>query len=206
MKLFEKNIGYKGGFTILELLVVSAIFVTITTITLIKFSLFNNVILTTNLAYDIALTIRQAQTFGLNVRGFDPGGGTEFNIGYGVHFEDSANNSYILFADLDKNMKYDPDKPELVELFTMGGGHTIKRFCGMELSNVESCTDDSSSPINNLDIVFIRPNPEAFIKSYNPNGDYQDYQRGSITITSPQGVDREVRVYSTGQISIELKP
>jgi len=193
------------GFTLVELIIVSAIFAVMSSILMVRFSFFNNKILTTNLAYDIALSIRQAQTFGINVQGFDPGSGAVFTTGYGVHFDISSNNSYIFFADLDNNKEYSSD--ELVEVYSLGGGHFIKRLCGTVSSTVERCTDDSSPLLDDLDIVFKRPEPDAVIESHGPPGPPNRlYQAGTITVTSPQGVDREVRVFSTGQISIVTNP
>ncbi|MDP6119528.1 MAG: prepilin-type N-terminal cleavage/methylation domain-containing protein [Candidatus Pacebacteria bacterium] len=197
----KKDVGLQGkwGFTLIELLIVSAIFVTVTSIMMVRFSLFNNKILTTNLAYDIALSIRKAQTFGLNARGFDAPGGVTFDTGYGIHFDDSSKISYILFADLDGDKKYDPD--ELVESFSIGGGHFIEKFCATPAGSRESCSN--SGGIGNLDIIFLRPDPDAFIKSYGSNATYQS---GVITVISPQGVRRAIQVYSTGQISIVRNP
>jgi type II secretory pathway pseudopilin PulG len=182
-----------GGFTVIELIVVSAIFVTITSVVMVRFSLFNNRILTTNLIYDIALSIREAQTFGLNVRGFDSGSGVVFDTGYGVHFDISSNSSYIFFADINKNKKFEPI--EAIDILSLGGGHTINRLCG----NV-SCSDTGA--INSLDVVFVRPDPDANISTDASTG----YQTGSIRIVSPQGVEREVKIFLTGQIAIVTNP
>src|SRR3989338_7579467 len=56
------------GFTLVELLVTLSLFVVLTTIVLFSQSKFNGSILLTNLAYDVAITVRQAQTYGVNVR------------------------------------------------------------------------------------------------------------------------------------------
>jgi prepilin-type N-terminal cleavage/methylation domain-containing protein len=189
----------KRGFSLTELIVVLGIFVTITTVVMVRFSLFNNQILTTNLAYDIALSIREAQSYGTNVRGFDPGGGVIFDAGYGVHFDESSNNSYIFFADLNQNKEY--DNGELIDLVTIGGGHTIKRFCGA-VGGVEDCNTDAPPWPDELDIVFTRPSPDAVIRTHGPPGLTKDYEVGTIVITSTQGTEREIRVFSTGQISI----
>lgn len=186
------------GFTLVELLIVTSIFVALTTIVLVRYSGFNSRIVSTNLAYDIALSLRKAQTYGLNVRGFDTGNNIIFDTGYGIHFEDGVN-TYILFADLNGNNRYAPN--ELVETFSIGAGHYIKSFCGTISVGNENCSDTGG--LDDLDIVFTRPEPEASIKSFGPE---VTYQTASITISSSQNIDRQVIIYSTGQISIVTNP
>ena len=73
------------GFTLIETLAVLGIFVTITLIVFVGNNNFNNTILLTNLAYDVALTTTRAQSYGVSVKQF--GTGVEsFNVGYGIHF------------------------------------------------------------------------------------------------------------------------
>jgi len=196
MNFFKKN--NNKGFTIVELLIVSSIFVVITSVLLVRFSSFNSTIITTNLAYDVALSIRKAQSFGLNVRNFDSGNETVFDTGYGIHFESTSNTSYLFFADLNKNVKYSSN--ELVEVFNIGGGHTIKKFCAVISGSNQNCSDRGD--IDDLDIVFIRPEPDAHIKSHEPD---ITYESAIITVVSSSGAEREIRVFSTGQISIVKK-
>jgi prepilin-type N-terminal cleavage/methylation domain-containing protein len=188
------------GFTLMELITVVGIFAIITTVVMIKFSTFNNKILTTNLAYDIALSIREAQTFGVNVRGFDTGNTVVFDYAYGVHFNESSDTTYTFFIDLNGNGKFESNN-ETVDVFTLRGGHRIERLCRTTGASVTSCSDTTPS-FNDLYITFKRPEPDAVIKS---NGSTL-YQSASIRVTSPQGIDREIQVHSTGQISIVNNP
>lgn len=203
MKLFLNNKKTKNftlGFTLIELMVTASIFVVITSVVMVKFSVFNSRILSTNLAYDIALSIREAQSFGVNVRGFDPGGGTRFDLVYGVHFDVASNNSYIFFADVNNNKKFESN--EEIKTLNLGGGYTIKRFCGTTSSGNTICSDTAPS-FNNIDIMFERPNLDAIIKRHNPP---TTFQSAAITVTSPQGIERQVQVYVTGQISVVKDP
>ena len=64
-----------GGFTLIELIVSVAIFVFMTALVVAKYGNFNQSVLMTDLAYDIALTLRTAQTYGVSVQGQAPGSG-----------------------------------------------------------------------------------------------------------------------------------
>jgi len=182
------------GFTLIELMIVTSIFAFISAFMMIRFSLFNNKILTTNLAYDMALSIRRAQAFGINVRGADSGGGTIFTSGYGIYFDSSSRTLYRFFADSNNNDQYATS--ELIETLTLLGGHTIKDVCAVS-SGTTYCFN--SGDLQNLHIVFTRPDPDASIKSFSPT---RLYEKATITIDSPQGVERVVEVHLTGQISI----
>src|SRR3989344_4732921 len=93
----------KRGFTLVELIVVVAITTLISSIVVVGSSKFDGTILLTNLAYDVALSVREAQFAGLNVKVFQSGGTSTFNAGYGITFyklnaDTSVNNKdYILF-------------------------------------------------------------------------------------------------------------
>ena len=60
-----------------------------------------------NLTYDVALSIRQAQTYGISVRKFTPSGGSgQFAQGYGVSFQLPSPTTYLIFADANANGHY----------------------------------------------------------------------------------------------------
>ncbi|MDE1988423.1 MAG: prepilin-type N-terminal cleavage/methylation domain-containing protein, partial [Patescibacteria group bacterium] len=181
------------GFTLVELLVTLSLFVILTAIVLFNSSKFNGSILLTNLAYDVAITIRQAQTFGVNVR---EASDSSFQHAYGVHFDMNKNTEFILFADrLNDNRQYDGDStcassPECVDKYGIKRGNKISGLCVVSSS---SCAN-----VSTLDIAFIRPNPDAIINN-DPNA-----TEARITISSADGASsRKVVVNSTGQISIE---
>jgi prepilin-type N-terminal cleavage/methylation domain-containing protein len=66
----KNNLSRKSGFTLIELMVVLVVFVALTGIMISSQSKFDGTILLNNLAYDIALSIREAQTYGVNVKEF----------------------------------------------------------------------------------------------------------------------------------------
>lgn len=186
------------GFSLIELLVVMTILTTITSVVLANHSRFNGSVLLGSLAYDIGLSIRQAQVYGLSVRQYsDVEGG--FRVGYGVHFSDAS--SYVFFADTDENNIYDGEVDQILNSYAVGRGHIISRFCGVTSSGVEECSD-SSPAISFLDIVFLRPNPDALMTSDLTDA-LEVYSQGIIEVSSPSGDMRRIVIASTGQISVQ---
>jgi len=180
------------GFTLIELLVVIGVFSMITTVILANHSRFNGSVLLGNLAYDIALSVREAQVFGLSVKQFD----SQFQVGYGIHFSNSS--AYVLFADINRNNRYDNGTDSIIQTSSLGKGHSILQYCAETALNAKNCSNSGQSPITYLDIVFFRPDPDATISTNEPTV----YSRGMVVVTSPAGETRTITVASTGQISV----
>lgn len=187
------NNNTERGFSLTELLVAISILATISIIVLANHTRFNGTVLLGSLAYDIALSVREAQVFGVSVRQYDAG----FKLGYGVLFEDAT--SYSLFADTNSNKVYD-DNDVVIRAYGLQRGFRIQQFCGIDTLGTPTCSNDSLNPITHLAIVFLRPDPDAFMSS---SILAEEYSRGTITIVSPGGDTRTVEVASTGQISVQ---
>src|SRR6185369_828665 len=87
------------GFTLVELLISIAIFTMITSVAVFNHAEFNGSVLLTNLAYEIALSVRQAQVYGTTVKQSSDINTVRFDSGYGVHFNTAAPTTYTLFED-----------------------------------------------------------------------------------------------------------
>ncbi len=173
----------------------AAIIAFISAVLLARHNQFSGSILITNLAYEMALSVRQAQVYGLASRESPVGGG--FTIGYGVHFESTNPTYFIFFADLNGNHRYDGGG-ELIERYDIRYGNQLSNLCATQSGGTVECS--SSGAINYIDISFLRPNPDAFMRTSNFAGTYRSLQ---LSVVSPQGVTRSVSVYSTGQISVQ---
>ncbi len=68
-------------------------------------------------------------------------------------------------------------------------GNVISRIC---LTQTTTCAQ-----VNSVDISFVRPNPDAFIRSGGTS-----YSKAELCISSPLGNKRKVIIESTGQISV----
>jgi len=192
------------GFTLVELLVTISIFVILTGVVMFSQSKFNGSVLLTNLAYDTALTLRQAQNYGINIRE-----NTSTNIGdflpYGVHFNLDSSKSFILFADTSYRADGTADG-----LYSIIAGVDIN-ICQADKGCVnrynikqgnyisDLCVDETNCSKDKLDIVFKRPSPEALIRA--DNGD-QTYSVGIIKLKGADGSERKVRVQANGLIEI----
>ncbi len=178
------------GFTIIELFVVLSVMVIISSIILVKHGEFQANLLLRSIAYEVALTIRQAQVYGLGIKEYqgisDPI--LAFQIGYGVHFETATPDTFFLFADLDNDRIYVAANDAIVESLRLLGGNTIVDLCAGADVNV-GCGRSS------LDIVYERPDPEAHISGANGTA--------TIRIRSVYAKERVVSATITGQILVQ---
>lgn len=190
--------NYKKGFTLVELLVTITIFVILTGVVLFNQSRFNSSILLTNLAYDTALTVRQAQTYGINIKEFNVNGTGNFFVPYGVHFDMSAPKSFILFADLATKGFYDYststcDSPNgCVNRYNISRGNYIS----------DLCINDTTCGQKTLDIVFVRPNPDAHIRAYDGTTKLSEQTSATVVLKGSDGSTRKIGVRNNGLIEI----
>jgi prepilin-type N-terminal cleavage/methylation domain-containing protein len=185
MNLFKTNRHQQTtsrGFTLMEMVVTVGIFALISTVVIVRNAQFDNETLLQNLAFDVALSVRQAQQFGVNVRATEG----VFSGSYGIHF-DAGSPTYFMFTDIDENGVF--DEGELLETYTLGRGATIGAIC--DPSSKGGCDEED------LDVVFRRPDPDAVIN----NG---ALSQATVELVSGRGDgSRIISIESTGQISIK---
>ncbi len=179
------------AFTLIELMTVMAIFAVMSVLVMANYKDFGARTILKNLAYKVALSIREAQVSGITGRNLNISSG-DYNTSYGVFFSSAYKNKYIFFADNNpKNSRY--DSGEEVEVFTLSAGHEISNIC--VFSNISGTCD----PVSNLHISFKRPEPDAYI--YSESGG--PYQAASIEISGSGGRKLYVHVLSSGQITTQ---
>jgi prepilin-type N-terminal cleavage/methylation domain-containing protein len=195
-----------SGFTLIELLVTLSIFAITTGIVMTSQGKFDNSVLLTNTAYDIALTLRQAQTYGVNVKESETVSGN-FKYSYGLYFDKNANNKrFIMFFDNDNDYKISDTgitcpqgDLECVASYKIKRGHYIENICAWKEGEIECETQDS------LNITFKRPNPEANILAGTDTYSAGNLKKSAeITISSADGsATRTIVVTKVGQIYVK---
>ncbi|MFA6404849.1 MAG: type II secretion system protein [Candidatus Paceibacterota bacterium] len=201
------------AFTLIELLVSISIFVFMTALLLAKYGNFNQSVLMTNLAYDMVLTLRTAQTYGLSVQGDTSGSSPTFGQAYGVAFckntscnGTSNNQNMIMFADNNKNGVYNTGTPpdSIVANYSIKRGAKVLGFCDKQDGSGCISTGGTNSSISSVDISFLRPDPNAIIcTTKNSSVDCNNNYIKVILQSSDASNIRSIVVRSTGQMSVE---
>ncbi len=194
------------GFTLIELAVTIGIMAVITAVTLANHSKFGGNVMLRNLAYEMALIIREAQTYGISVKKSSKVNTVNFEAGYGVHFDAREQTRYLMFTDThraDGGTGGDgiyTNALELVTIYTIGRGYTINGIyaIGNDGTRINAQNCATGKPV--LDILFKRPEPDAIIRLC---GDERKlYNSAEIELKAPRGGKMRVRVEVSGQISV----
>lgn len=201
-----------AGFTLIEMLVVIGIIVVISGVVFANNVRFGGIVQLQNLAYDIALSIRQSQVYGISVQRFNTS--TTFAAAYGMYFACTSNpcspmsNTYVLFGDVNSPLNgiYDPGGaiPEIVQSTTIQSGYGIS---GLYVTPYGG----SEIGVTRLDITFRRPDPDACISKNSDVVTFNSKGRcvggtnelARIEVSSPRGDKKNILVYSSGQISVQ---
>jgi hypothetical protein len=173
-------------------MVVTGIFMVLSAIVLSTNARFGNLVVLQNLAHDMALSVRQAQVYGIAVRRYQ---GVNFDVGYGIHITqpaEDAQSTYVLYGDVNQNGVY--DSGETVTSTTLNGGFRIADICARAQSGIETCN------LTQLSMLFRRPEPDAMIRR--TAGAALD-DRARIVLESRNGERAEVLVEASGQISVQ---
>lgn len=185
------------GFTLLEMMVSIGIFAIITAVVIFNHGKFNSSINVTNLSYELALAIREAQVYGLAVKQ-EAGNDISEDYAYGVYFNINNPQTFYIFADKDSNQQFDPTGGDLCD-GTEECQERIEIRGDVEISNLAS---NQTDPAEQLTILFLRPNPVAIIH------DDGTEQRSTATIelhSDRAEKSKLIMVELSGQISVQDK-
>lgn len=209
-----------AGFTLIELLVVMAIITIISGIIFTSQSSFNKTLILANTAYDVALSLRSAETYGLGGHAL-----SAVPTGYGIHFDKSAPGSFLLFADSypaasmgsvchaptntaggldaqpgDCSYESGSGQDTTVANYTLGNNITVSDFCAFA-SGAWTCSSTHGGSLTSLDIVFARPNPDPLMSTNGLYSSVSPVTGACLSITSPLGGSRYVSIASSGEIT-----
>lgn len=208
----------KHGYSLVELLFVMGMVFLLAGISLVNYNRFGKEVELENAAYDVALTVRTAQFFGINRRD-DLTSSFDEPKPYGVYFNTSlvsppqgiSQESFMMFLDndggpddtnnlFDNNFAADSlcvsnSSTECIDIFTLTKGMYISNLCAGTSSS--DCTTRDE-----LHITFKRPNPDAIIKVDDTG---TTYEYAEIDVSSPiSGIPPiTISVGIAGQISIK---
>lgn len=197
------------GFTLIEMAVVTAIFGILTSVVIFNYGNFTDNILSTNMAYEVALQVRQAQVFGLGVRGVDGQFGGAYGVFVNTKNSDATTKDIILFNDSKPLAGPDGKCGD-----SSGSGVCVCNTgdeCLEKISLQRNIVIDelrvkgsgaSCNPTDLLSVTFKRPNPDAVITDQDGGG--SNFELAEIRINSPRSdKPRYVIIRNTGQISVE---
>jgi prepilin-type N-terminal cleavage/methylation domain-containing protein len=202
----------QNGFTLIEMLVVIAIFGVVASVLLLHYSDFSTDVAVKNLAEEIGLSVRKAQSYATSVRSID---GTNSILSdtfpaYGISFStqsssstlyDPTLSSFVLFADNLYENSGSCGNPapgsECVESFDITSGDKVVSLCTS--TNAGDTPDCSAKTVN---VVFHRPNPDATICVVNDGACLAPVSDLIVTVESPKGLQDTITLWNTGQISV----
>jgi len=199
-KRFHKN---NQGFTLVELLVVFFIMASILAVIIPGYLDYSTKLDLDNLALDVALTIREAQSYGAGVKVSNAG---DFDTPFGVHFDINNPNQFIFFENTDNSDSvYKPPDglPDdtIIDRYDIKAGYAISDLCGSKGGGSPDC---NSGGVQYLDIIFKRPNPDAIITIRNNGGGMfgGNQDSGGIKLVSPDTTFKNINVVSPSSISV----
>lgn len=199
----------KAGFTLIELLVVLGIFAVIMSVALFNQSSLTSSVLITNLAYETALAVREAQTYGISVKATASTSDYLFDRGYGVYFNKNNSNQIVVFADSNGDNKYNvgATPTELQSLYEIKNqrGNKISAICVGKVGQVYTPPCKTSN-VEGLNIMFKRPNPESNFFELDASGNVVASSTGPAVIVVKDAQNsncRAIVVEVTGQIRVE---
>lgn len=204
-----------AGMTLVELLVVLAIFLMVAGLTIFDYGKFRSNVSLQNLADDIALSVRRAQNYAIGVHS----SGSTFSNGYGIHFSTAnpslldaragSTKSFIIFSDLppaDRIYNYPMSTSNICSVSTSVPGDECIDMLNISTSDIISaiCPNSANCDDGYADITFLRPDPDATI-CVGPVGGLCSGPLSSVDIVIKNTQSEETRtitVSSIGQISI----
>ncbi len=196
-------------------MVVLAIVGVLAVMVIVNQNTFNKVFIFTNTVYDIGLTIRSAENYGLSSRALNA---LTFNTSYGIHFDDQHATSFILFADTTGGSVcptpalncssgdgvYTEGQDVVMETYKIGNGIQITDFCGGVVGNVKcKSSEQDSKRLTALDMVFTRPYSQTVTKAKNAQGSISTESPACVAFRAQSGDLQYLTINASGLIKVK---
>lgn len=181
------------GFTIVEVVIVVFIASVIASVVIVKYKNFSNSIQLENAALDVALSVREAQVFGISSRGTTTM--KSFFYGYGVRFDSTDPNSYISFIDSEGDNLWYNSSNEHMKTTAFAQGYSVNDLC---VITPPSALWDCTTPTV-LNILFQRPKVNAIIKT----AESSTSSSARIELMSPSGATTSINISESGQVYLD---
>jgi prepilin-type N-terminal cleavage/methylation domain-containing protein len=180
------------GFTITELLVVLFIIGVMSTVVIAQYNNFDSISVLRNLAYEVALSVREAQVLTISTSNItNTGFANSGQNSYGIHFVESSQ-TYTIFVDNDADDVFDTSPNETVKSYTLSQGASITKVAAI-------AGGSTHYPVT-ADITFTRPHLDT---TFVTNPAYSGITEVVIEVTSRRGGSKKIHVHKSGRIWVE---
>lgn len=205
----RRNASGVRGFTLIELLICCAIIGIVSAIVLLKYSSFDSTVLLKGQAYEIALSLREAQVKSVSAVGT---GVSTFKYPYGMTFsvESGKTQMYTVFRFASPTVYpyYDTSeaspKASDISTYTIPRTMRVSEICYTEGTNPEICSS-SDTALKRLDISFRRPEFKALFFAEKGSADVSStITSGKIKVNSTNNTANVfvIEISQFGQISV----
>ena len=203
MKFFKPGRSENGGFSLIEIMVVVGILTIINIMIFASYPEFSQKLSLKRTSEEVALIVRQAQSYALGIK--KSALGSDDYFGFGIRFNKTAPTTIILFTDFGAipNKIYDvgdgcgSSSTECFQEFKIDTRDYI-----FELTTVayDEFGTPVSTPVNILDVVYPRAASMATITA---DGGIANPSYAKVTIKSPRGGEKYIKIWISGQIEVE---
>ena len=193
--------------TYVELVVVLLIFAMITSVVMFNYGDFQQKVDLRNLGSDLAIKIVEAQKRAMAGQRTIQYASDFWKPAYGAVFVTTAkygldDSSFAYFADINNNKLF--DDPTCILPASQSSGECLDKIYitkGNKISSLRIYFQDNSfETVNELNIVFTRPDSGASIRE--PTNQLP-VAYAQITILSKNGISDKIKVYPSGRIELE---
>lgn len=190
----KKKEGTLRGFTLVEVVIATAIMVTLGLVVLAGSGSQRAARQLLQEVYRIATVFREAQHYGVGTSGASG----SFRGGYGVWLIPGGS-QILLFGDENANYWFDTSDV-VVDRVTLDQRFTIQEVCGTRAAGGWECLS-AGTPGMGMTVLYYRPNPEAQIYLA-PSDSMRTIGKVVFALTSDPAKKVELLVYLTGALEV----